>query len=47
MKKRTPQEKKKLSLERDLLNVNGEAPHAARKSIPLRKALRVMRLSHE
>jgi hypothetical protein len=40
MKKRTPQEKKKLSYERDRRNVYGEAPHAARKSIPLRKALR-------
>ncbi|MBC8031575.1 MAG: hypothetical protein H7Z16_15940 [Pyrinomonadaceae bacterium] len=40
MKKRTPQEKKELSYERDRRNVYGEAPHAARKSIPLRKALR-------
>lgn len=40
MKKRTPQEKKKLSYQRDRRNVYGEAPHAARKSIPLRKALR-------
>ncbi|HZH32564.1 MAG TPA: hypothetical protein VEY11_17500 [Pyrinomonadaceae bacterium] len=40
MKKRTPQEKKKLSYERDRRNCYGEAPHAARKSIPLRKALR-------
>ena len=40
MKKRTPQEKKKLSYDRDRRNVYGEAPHAARKSIPLRKALR-------
>jgi len=40
MKKRTPQEKKKLSYERDRRNVYGEAPHAARKNIPLRKALR-------
>jgi len=39
-KRRTPQEKKKLSYERDRRNVYGEAPHAARKSIPLRKALR-------
>jgi hypothetical protein len=40
MRRRTPQEKKKLSYERDRRNVYGEAPHAARKSIPLRKALR-------
>ena len=40
MKPRTPQEKKKLSYERDRRNVYGEAPHAARKNIPLRKALR-------
>jgi hypothetical protein len=40
MKKRTPQEKKMLSYKRDRRNVYGEAPHAARKGIPLRKALR-------
>jgi hypothetical protein len=40
MKRRTPQEKKRLSYERDRRNVYGEAPHAARKSIPLRKAER-------
>lgn len=40
MKPRTPNEKKKLSYERDRRNVYGEAPHAARKNIPLRKALR-------
>jgi hypothetical protein len=40
MKKRTPQEKKKLSYKRDRRNVYGEAPHAARKAIPLHKALR-------
>jgi hypothetical protein len=39
-KRRTPQEKKKLSYERDRRNCYGESPHAARKSIPLRKALR-------
>jgi hypothetical protein len=39
MRKRTPQEKKQLSYERDRRNNYGEAPHAARKSIPLRKAL--------
>jgi hypothetical protein len=40
MTKRTPQEKKRLSYAHDRRNVYGEAPHAARKSIPLRKALR-------
>jgi hypothetical protein len=40
MKKLTPQEKKRLSYEHDRRNVYGEAPHAARKNIPLRKALR-------
>jgi hypothetical protein len=40
MRRRTPQEKKKLSYERDRRNVYGEAPHAARKSIPRRKAER-------
>ena len=40
MKPRTPQEKKTLSYERDRRNVYGEAPHGARKNIPLRKALR-------
>jgi hypothetical protein len=40
MKRRTPQEKKQLSYKRDRRNVYGEAPHAARKNIPLRKALR-------
>jgi len=40
MKKRTPQEKKALSYARDRRNVYGEAPHAARKSIPLQKAKR-------
>src|SRR5262245_53857379 len=39
-RQRTPQEKKQLSYERDRRNVYGEAPHAARKNIPLRKALR-------
>jgi hypothetical protein len=38
--KRTPQEKKRLSYARDRRNVYGEAPHAARKNIPLKKALR-------
>ena len=40
MRKRTPQEKKELSYKRDRRNVYGEAPHAARKAIPLHKALR-------
>lgn len=40
MKRRTPQEKKKLSYERDRRNVYGRAPHASRKLIPLNKALR-------
>lgn len=40
MTKRTPQEKKQLSYKRDRRNVYGEAPHAARKNVPLRKALR-------
>jgi hypothetical protein len=40
MKKLTPQEKKTLSYERDRRNVYGEAPHAARKNVPLRKAVR-------
>jgi hypothetical protein len=38
--RRTPQEKKSLSLAKDRRNVYGEAPHGARKSIPLRKKLR-------
>jgi hypothetical protein len=40
MARLTPQEKKRLSYLRDRRNVYGEAPHAARKGIPLRKALR-------
>jgi len=40
MRQRTPQEKKTLSLEKDRRNVYGEAPHGARKIIPLRKKLR-------
>ncbi len=39
MRRKTPQEKKRLSLAKDRRNVYGEAPHAARKSIPLRKKL--------
>ncbi len=40
MKRLTPQEKKALSYEQDRRNCYGESPHGARKSIPLRKALR-------
>lgn len=40
MRRLTPQEKKRLSYERDRRNTYGEAPHAARKGIPLRRALR-------
>lgn len=40
MTKRTPQEKKKLSYERDRRTVYGNSPQAARKCIPIRKALR-------
>jgi hypothetical protein len=38
--RRTPQEKKKLSLKKDRRNSYGESPHGARKSIPLNKRLR-------
>lgn len=38
--KRTPQEKKRLSYEKDRRNTYGESPHGARKSIPQRKAFR-------
>jgi hypothetical protein len=40
MARRTPQEKKKLSLQKDRRNTYGEPPHGARKSIPLHKRLR-------
>ena len=40
MRTKTPQDKKQLSYEKDRRNVYGEAPHAARKAIPLRKKLR-------
>src|SRR5262245_36828250 len=40
MRKKTPQEKKQLSYEKDRRNCYGESPHGARKSIPLRKKLR-------
>lgn len=39
-KVKSPPEKKRLSLSRDRRNVYGEAPHAARKAIPKRKAVR-------
>ena len=38
--KRTPQEKKRLSYEKDRRNTYGESPHGARNSIPQRKAFR-------
>jgi hypothetical protein len=47
MKERTPQEKKSLSLAKDRRNVYGEAPHGARKSIPLKKKLRNRANRHE
>ncbi len=40
MRKRTPQEKKQLSLSKDRRYSYGESPHSARKSIPLNKRLR-------
>jgi len=40
MRKKTPQEKKRLSYEKDRRNCYGESPHGARKSIPKRKRLR-------
>jgi hypothetical protein len=40
MQRRTPQEKKTLSLKKDRRNTYGESPHGARKSIPLQKRLR-------
>jgi len=40
MRKKTPQEKKQLSYEKDRRNCYGESPHGARKSIPKRKRLR-------
>jgi hypothetical protein len=39
MERKSPQEKKELSLKKDRRNTYGESPHGARKSIPLRKAL--------
>lgn len=38
MRRRTPQEKKRLSLEKDRRNVYGESPTAARRAIPAAKA---------
>ena len=40
MKHLSPQEKKRLSYERDRRNCYGESPHGARTSIPRQKALR-------
>jgi hypothetical protein len=40
MRKKTPQEKKQLSYEKDRRNCYGESPHGARKSIPKGKRLR-------
>src|SRR3989442_571817 len=40
MRRRTPQKKKKLSLQKDRPKVFGESPHGARKAIPRRKKLR-------
>ena len=47
MNKRTPQEKKALSYQRDRRNSYGESPHGARKSIPKQKALRNRANRHE
>jgi hypothetical protein len=38
--RKTPQEKKRLSYEKDRRNTYGESPHGARLSIPQRKAYR-------
>ncbi len=46
MTRRTPPEKKRLSLERDRRNTYGESPHAARKSIPRRKRQRAREERH-
>jgi len=40
MRKHTRQEKKELCYKRDRRNVYGESPHASRKNVPLRKAIR-------
>ncbi len=44
---KSPQKKKALSLMRDCRNTFGESTSAARKSIPLRKALESRRVRHE
>ena len=44
---RTPQEKKKLSLQKDRRNVYGESPHGSRKSIPRNKKFRNRANRHE
>jgi hypothetical protein len=44
---RSPQQKKALSRSRDCRNTFGESSTAARKSIPLRKALENRRVRHE
>ncbi|WP_132092882.1 hypothetical protein [Caulobacter sp. BK020] len=46
-KPRTPQEKKALSYANDRRSDFGESPHAARKSIPLRKAKENRKARHE
>jgi len=45
-KVKSPIEKKRLSLSRDRRNAFGESPHAARKSIPKRKAMEHQRERH-
>jgi hypothetical protein len=40
VKRRSPQEKKRLSYERDHRDAYGESPHASRKWIPRRKRMR-------
>ncbi len=46
MKRRSPQQKKQLSLKKDHRNSQGESPHGARKAIPLRKRLRTRAERH-
>jgi len=45
-KVKSPQEKTRLSLSRDCRNTFGESPHAARKSIPKRKAIQHQQERH-
>lgn len=45
--RRSPQQKKALSLKRDCRNTYGESTKAARKAIPLRKAIENRRIRHE